>query len=64
MDRRLPDSGEFKTRAWFNHANKTSSEPFNILGTVIGEFMEKDNDEWDPPLREGRFLSRTRRNKN
>jgi len=42
---------QVKTRAWFNHANKTSSEPLEILGTVIAEFMEKDNDEWDKSLR-------------
>jgi hypothetical protein len=42
---------QVKTRAWFNHANKTSSEPLEILGTVVAEFMEKDNDEWDKSLR-------------
>jgi hypothetical protein len=41
---------QVKTRAWINHANKTSLDPLRTLGNVISEFMEKDNDEWDKSL--------------
>jgi hypothetical protein len=41
---------QVKTRAWLNHANKTSPAPIEILGTVLAEFMEKDSDEWDKQL--------------
>jgi hypothetical protein len=42
---------QVKTRAWLNHANKTSPDPIEVLGGVIAEFMEKDNHEWDKDLR-------------
>jgi Abortive infection C-terminus len=41
---------QVKTRAWFNHANKTSPDPLATLGKVVAEFMEKDSDEWDKQL--------------
>jgi len=41
---------QVKTRAWLNYANKTVADPLATLGTVIVEFMEKDNDEWDKAL--------------
>jgi abortive infection Abi-like protein len=42
---------QVKTRAWFNHANKTSRDPLQILGKVIAEFMEKVyDDEFDKTL--------------
>lgn len=47
---------QVKTRAWFNHANKTAPDPLGTLGKVVAEFMEKDNDEWDKSL----FLDQAR----
>jgi hypothetical protein len=41
---------QVKTRAWLNHANKTVLDPLATLGSVIAEFMEKDNNEWDKKL--------------
>jgi len=41
---------QVKTRGWLTYANKTATTPLEILGAVITEFMEKDNDEWDKEL--------------
>jgi hypothetical protein len=42
---------QVKTRGWLQYANNSATDPLGALGTVIAEFMEKDNDEWDKSLR-------------
>src|SRR5260221_5998940 len=45
-----PDGSKpVKTRAWLQHANQTSSDPLDVLGKVLIEFMEVQvaDRKWD-----------------